>query len=124
MALSDREKLNVLLKDVMNRMADDLEKSILVTPSLSKPIGYGLVIPGKEEFIAVLEYEQSLPETPELFYLNIGVRRRDNDRLIRNYGYFEGKHQEFIDYVRIPTCDYAKLCDQIMVLYERLESYY
>ena len=124
MELSDREKLEILLKDVMNIMADDLEKSILVTPNLSKPIGVGLVIPGKEEFIAVLEYEQSLPDTPELFYLDIGVRRRDSDRLVRNYGYFEGNHKEFLDYVRIPTCDYSELCDQIMALYEKVESYY
>ena len=124
MALSDREKLNVLLRDVMNRMADDLEKSILVTPILSKPIGFGLVIPGNEEFIAVLEYEQSLPETPELFYLDIGVRRRDSDRLVRNYGYFEGTHKEVLDYVRIPSCDYSELCDQIIVLCEKCESLY
>ena len=120
MALSDREKLDVLLKEVMKKLADDLEKSILVTPNLSKPIGVGLVIPGKEQFVAILEYSQSSDGNSSL---KIGVRKRDDDRMFCNYDFFEN-HKEFLNYVRIPSCDYSELCDQIMALYEKVESYY
>ena len=124
MEISDREKLDVLLKAVLNKIADDLEKTINESSCFKGPIGYGLVIPGKEEFVAVLEYEQHLPEKPELFNLKIGVRKRDSDRMVCNYDYFVGNHKEFFDYVRIPSCDYSELCDQIMALCERLESFY
>lgn len=119
MELSDREKLDVLLKQVMKKLADDLEKSILVTPNLGEPVGIGLVIPGKDQFVTILEYSQSSDGSSSL---KIGVRKKDDDCMVCNYEFFEN-HKEFLDYVRIPSCDYSELSDQIMALYERLDFF-